>query len=73
MGCVGGEHLHDPFQELAVSQSFGHFGLERLVIDTRELEEVLIKRAVVVILARTSGDFRTAFVEQTGKQCIPSE
>jgi hypothetical protein len=63
----------DPFQKFAVSKTFGYFGLECLGINAGELEEVLIKRAVVVILARSTGDFRTTFIEQTGKQCIPSE
>ena len=45
----------DPVQDFPVAKTFGHFGFQSLVIDAREVEKVLIKGTVVMILAGSSG------------------
>jgi hypothetical protein len=66
---VGG----DPLEDLTISLAGLELLQERLGIDAGKFDEVLIKRAVVVILAVGSGDGRTALVEHAGKDDIAAE
>ena len=65
---LDGSVLHDPGQDRAVAETFGHLGFEGGGVDAREGQEALIERAIVVVLTMGSCQFRTAFVEHAGKE-----
>ena len=66
---VGG----DPLEDLAVSLASLQLLQKRLRINAGKFDKVLIKRAVVVVLAIGAGDGGTALIEHAGKDDITAE
>ena len=66
---VGG----NPVENLAVAFALLQLGEQFLRIDAGEVKDVLIERAVEVILAAFAGDFGSAFVQHAGQQDIAAE
>ena len=62
--------LVDPVENLTVAFTGREFFAQRRRIDSDEVDEVLIKRAIVVILAALTRDLRAPFVEHAGQEHV---
>src|SRR5262249_28849314 len=65
--------LRNPFQNFAVAFAGFELLAQRFGISAGEVEEALIERTVVMILAVLAGDFSAALVEATRQQCVAGE
>jgi len=61
----------DPFQDLGVA--FLQFLFQRLGVNARERQKLLVKRAGVMVIAALAGDFRPALVEAARQNHIAAQ